>query len=142
MKRLQTAVPCPLCPAGMAKPAVDVHHLRPLNLGGQREGPQIKICASCHDQLHRYEKMLVKGLLRLDSLPVNPPWRQVLTPLMEQHAIFAQTGRADEARRMVSASLSEEELRMAHAVKKAAGFTNIDSMIKGLIRGAYRQLMK
>lgn len=132
---------CPLCPAHNKREAIDLHHIKPLEYNGPADGEQIKICPACHDKIHRLEPRLEKGMYVLEDLPFDPPWQPVMRALMEQKRIFKMTGGvAQDARRRISASLTAEELEMAHTVKQLMGASSIEAMIKALVLGAHRRL--
>ncbi len=55
------------------------HHLVPRSQGG-RFGPQVKLCPTCHRQLHAMfsESTLAKELNSVDSLRANPEFSDYL----------------------------------------------------------------
>lgn len=141
MARPVTPKPCLLCQSDKPSAAVHNHHLREVAFGGDMDGQTVPLCASDHDRVHRLANAIEAGKTSLASLPTYPPWKQVLSVLLQQRAKFRQEGKpAKEARRMVSASLTAEELQMAHVVKKAGGFTSIEAMLRGLIIGAHKKI--
>lgn len=133
--------PCVLCPHDRKNRAVHDHHVEEVSFGGPMDGRTLPLCAGCHDQVHRIANNIERGKLTLDSLPRDPPWYSVLSILLRNRARFRASGAvAVDARRRVTAELSDAELKMAHVVKRAGGFTSIEAMLKGLIIGAYKKI--
>jgi hypothetical protein len=58
---------CWLCPASSKNEAVDSHHLDPVHLGGKKDGPQVMLCPTCHDTLHRESSRIFAGKLPFDQ---------------------------------------------------------------------------
>ena len=134
--------PCFLCPNERKQPGTHGHHLRPLEMGGPQDGQLVRLCPTCHGQVHAYEKQAAKvGSGFVQDLPGDPPWRQVVGILLKQKAEFQERGvPAQDARRRVGASLTDAELKMAHFVKNATGASSLDEMVKTLITSAYKRI--
>lgn len=134
--------PCVLCPNERKQPGTHGHHLRPVEYGGSADGRLLRLCPTCHGQVHAYEKQAAKvGSGFVLDLPSDPPWRQVVGILLKQKAEFQARGvPAQDARRRVGASLTDDELKMAHFVKRATGASSLDEMVKTLIKSAYKKI--
>jgi hypothetical protein len=131
---------CLLCPPGREQRAIESHHLRPLEYGGDKDGEQINICETCHGKVHRIANSVYSGNLELSSIG-NPLWNMAVSMIVEQRKAFdSGEVKAVDARRRITASLSEEELRRAHRVKVDLGYSSLEAMIKGLINNAYDSL--
>lgn len=144
-RRAKPVVFCVLCPPERPQRAQESHHLRELEFGGAESGQTIPLCSSHHTKIHAVANRLDKrgGLAALKISGLPPLWVNVLTPLLDQRRLFHENGGvAPDARRRLTAGLTEEEQKMAHYVKKCIGATSLEQMVKALIRRAYDNIKR
>ena len=120
--------------------AVQDHHLLPLEYGGAKDGPQIKICPHCHLVCH-YEADIFYRTgefselhIRFKKSAVYDRALKVINYIVQQHAQFdAGNKPAEDARRKVGFSVSHDELQLLHAAKRVQGFTSLERFLKGCV---------
>lgn len=125
------------------KRPVESHHVHPLEYGGKKDGLQVPLCADCHNILHKEGEYFYKNgkFYELDStIPYQPNGfgeriRQLIAALVKAKAAYvAGNVDAGEQRRITQISWdSDQELLMAHAVKKAMNFKSLERAIKKLV---------
>lgn len=136
---------CVLCPSDRPQRVQEWHHLRELHYGGAEDGQTIPLCGTHHTKVHAVADRLHKagGLSALQHSGLPPMWISVLMPLLDQRRLFLEGGGvAPDARRRITASLTEEEQDMAHYVKKCMKAPSLEQMIKVLIRRAYDNIKR
>lgn len=122
---------------------VESHHMHPLEYGGKDDGPQVPLCADCHNILHKEGEYYYKNgkFHELDStIPFESGGfgeriRQLIAYLVKAKAAYT-AGHIDagEQRRMTQISWdNDQELLIAHAVKRAMGFKSLERAIKKLV---------
>lgn len=133
---------CFLCPEDRPNRAVDAHHVFPVEYGGDMEGHTIDLCPGCHDKLHRLAVQVFKGVLDLDTVG-NPKWNAAIRAIVESRRKF-ESGevQAVDARRRISVSFSEDELKRMHFAKTDRGFNSAEKFIKWLVEREYTQIAK
>lgn len=127
------------------KPVQD-HHLIPLEYGGPKKGPTIKVCPTCHLTCHYEAEFYAANgeFLQLDVTftngEINRRARKVIDYIVQAKLTHEASGEhAKEARRRVAIALSHEELQMVHALKSVLGFRSLERMIKSFIASAIQE---
>lgn len=130
---------------------LDGHHRAPVEYGGPQDGELVDICKSCHDTIHSEAEYYYKHgkLNNLNSThPANTRTgtnlRILIADIVKTKQLF-QAGEFDsgEQRRMTQISwASDQELLMAHAVKKAMHFKSLERAIKKLVFDKYMDLQR
>ena len=119
---------------------VDGHHIAPLEYGGDRNGKQVKLCKSCHSLAHyEAEYYFTHGkYAEIDntvpeSTSMGARLRKLTNKIIKTKLEFEEGLRSvdHEQRRMSQISWdSQQELDMAHDVKRALNFTSLERAIK------------
>jgi len=122
----------------------DQHHIIPVQYNGPKDGRTVPLCPTCHRLVHREGEYRFKNKeegkhVNRINFPKATYFNRANTLaiyILQSKIRFVQTGqsKADESRNMVQISFSEEELRMAHVLKRDLGFTSLPKMIKYLIQ--------
>lgn len=130
---------------------LDGHHVHPREYGGPDNGRLVNICKNCHDILHSEAEYYYKHgkLHHLDrTIPANTSHglkiRQLVAAVVKAKQMF-EAGEVDsgEQRRMTQISWdSDQELLLAHAVKKSMGFKSLERAIKKLVFDKYMELQR
>lgn len=119
------------------------HHLRPREYGGDEDGAQIALCPTCHDRLHDYFRLWLKGdldvsLFEFDTLP---RWKRAIQLIIDQYKIFQRSGGKLENRGNVGLKLTREEQDMLNFIQAhAPGRPSKPDVIKALIRAKYARI--
>lgn len=130
---------------------LDGHHIFPREYGGPDDGELVNICKSCHDIIHDEAEFYYKnGQLRLlDKIHapdtfIGKNLRILIAKIIKAKQMFeAGEVNSGEQRRMTQISWSsDQELLMAHAVKKAMHFKSLERAIKHLVFEKYRELLQ
>ncbi|QIG74884.1 hypothetical protein EVC12_249 [Rhizobium phage RHph_I42] len=141
-----------VCYACGRKRPVESHHVHPLEYGGKQEGRQELICADCHNILHREGEHYHKhgSFQELDHIiPFNPDptshgyrIRELAGAVIAAKNLFnSGEVNAGEQRLMTQVSWdSQEELLIAHDVKRMMGFKSLPRAIKALVFEKHQQL--
>ena len=123
-----------LCFLCEANPAIDTHHIYPVEHGGADDGPKVDLCKNCHDRIHRLAGEVWAKQIALSSI-ADKNTRQLVTAIHNQHVAFVQNGGvAPDARRRVVAELTPDEQTMLRLIKNHHGFSNQEQVLKALIR--------
>lgn len=129
-----------LCFLCEANPAIDTHHIFPVEHGGADNGPKVDLCKNCHDKVHRLAGEVWSNKLALSAIP-DDNTRKLVTAIHNQHVAFVHNGGvAPDARRRIVAELSEEEQGMIRLIKRHHNFSNIDETLRALIRREAEQI--
>lgn len=119
---------CFLC----ENPAIDTHHLFPVEYGGADDGPKVDLCPNHHDEVHRLANQVWDNKLALTA--ITPPDKQKMVQAIHtQHLRFVQSGEAPDARRRIVAQLTEEEQQNVRLIRNHYGFKSIEQMLKTMI---------
>ena len=139
------------CYACEKKRPVQSHHIHPLEYGGEKDGPQVLICADCHNVLHKEAEYYAKHgkFQELDStIPFEPGKLGERIRILIAHVIQGKAAykagivNAGDQRRMTQISWdNDQELRMAHAVKEQMKFKSLERAIKKLVFDKYLDLL-
>lgn len=128
---------------------VDNHHLHPLEYGGAKDGRQVKLCKTCHSMSHYEAELYAKegryNLFHMDFSPKATRMYLVIQEILKAKLAFTSGDieSADDQRRMSQISWdSEEELAMAHEVKRALGMKALDRAIKQCVYTMYDALKR
>ena len=129
---------------------VESHHLHPLEYGGEKDGQQVLICADCHNVLHKEAEFYFKHgkFQELDfTIPFQPGKigeriRQLIAHVVKAKQLYlAGEINAGEQRRMTQISWdNDQELLIAHEVKRRMRFKSLERAIKALVFEKYQQL--
>lgn len=129
------------------KRPVEGHHQIPLSYGGAEDQPLVDICADCHSIIHKEAEYYHKhGRFQdLDyTIPYEPEGfgeriRILIAKIINaKNAFNAGLMGVSQQRRMTQLSWdSEDELKMAHAVKEAMHFKSLERAIKTLVLEKY-----
>lgn len=147
--------PCFVCTK--ARGLTDEHHILPVEYGGSEDGKTVPLCTACHRGIHREAESRCKGnsvglefRSHLSDLPddkgisANHTFNVLVNYIVEAKSRHVAekglAGKSDTARNMVSASLSEDELRMLHAIKQSLGMTNVSRVLSRLIVEKYVEI--
>lgn len=115
-----------------SNPAVDSHHIFPLEYGGKDKGPKVKLCATCHDEIHRLSSRVLQNKVTINEI-VDSTHSKLVQAIVNQWEVFQVTNNAPEARRRLVAHMSKQELMAAHFIKVRGGFSSLEKMVKMLI---------
>jgi hypothetical protein len=132
---------CALCPPDKAQRSVHSHHLREVAYGGPEDGPQIGLCANCHNDLHDYARQIVAGTLSLSAI-TNERWLKALRILLDQRRIFEDAKRSGQLlanRGTVAVQLDRLEQGQLKELTVHYGVSQKD-LLKALIQTAYRRM--
>lgn len=118
------------------------HHLAPLEYGGAKDGEQVNLCSSCHDEFHRLANFVYIGKMDMSDIN-NVVLAKMLAIYLRQRSAYENGAvSADDARRRIQVGFSREELLAAHFVKSDMGFSSLEKMIKSLVLKEYERLRK
>ncbi len=140
-----------VCHCCTKKRPVEGHHVWPLELGGPDDGPKVNICGDCHSLIHKEADMYFKhGKFQdLDhTIPFEQPdgtgkrIRELIAKIVKAKQLFAAgEGDTGEQRRMTQISWdSDQELLIAHDVKRMMKFKSLERAIKHLVFEKFQQL--
>lgn len=126
----------------------DQHHIIPVEYGGPKSGLTVPLCPTDHRNVHREAESIFKSgepgnYINQKSYPdVGQRNRANFLAhyVLRAKGRFTASGKtkADDARNMAQVSFSNQELAIAHALKKQLGFRSLERMIKFLILDKYK----
>lgn len=132
---------CYCCPL---KEVSDQHHIIPVEYDGPKTGRTVPLCPSCHRHVHREAEHQFKTKTAGKHInTINYPKAEyrkraetLANYVLQAKIRFLQSGKekADGARNMVQLSLTNDELRQVHILKKDLGFTSLPKLLKYLIQ--------
>lgn len=116
-----------------------LHHIHPIQYGGDEEGPQVQICADCHNKVHFMANALTSKKGAKTNLFVNDEDFQRAIPLI-QAIINAKTWFDSQPqsnkprRRMFTLQIGDADFVKLHKRKMDCGFTSLNKFIQALIQ--------
>lgn len=117
-----------LCGACSSVPASEWHHIHPRNLGGADDSPQIHLCGSCHNLVH---KTAFRFRRAEDVVDVN----QVQSILSKYIAkCMGDSAATDDTPRKIVLQIPDRVLRQLHIRKVDAGYKNLQKFLLDKIR--------
>ena len=138
-----------ICWACQKRKPVDSHHLRPLEYAGDANGEQVLLCKSCHSLAH-YEAEYYYKNGQYQELHHTAPketdygqrMRYLTNIIVKTKLKWEDQGRQqNDQRRMSQISWDdEEELAMAHAVKRALKLNSLERAIKFCVYEVHKAL--
>jgi hypothetical protein len=111
---------------------LDSHHVVPLCYGGKKDGLQVRICGTCHKEIHHYEVDQREPPLHLK--------RFVAVVREAKRAFESGLTVAKDSRRQLTAKLSEADEQLLDALAAKFNTRGRPATISVLIRYAARQL--
>lgn len=131
---------------------VQGHHIKPVEYGGPKDGRLVNICADCHNILHREAEVYYKHG-KFQDLDQTIPYvqggfgerlRQLIAEVIIQRQQFdAGLTEISEQRLMTQISWdSDQELLLAHDVKRRMKFKSLARMLKHLVFEQYQRLQE
>lgn len=130
---------------------VDNHHIEPLEYGGDKDGKQVPLCKTCHSTAHYEAEHYYKNgkyFLIDETIPETSEegyrLRRLARKIVATKLKWETTGEEEnDQRRMSQISWdSQEELAMAHEVKRALKFTALDRALKQCVYIVYDGLKR
>lgn len=119
--------------------AAQDHHLLPLEYGGPKDGPTVKLCPSCHLICH-YESsnyFNTGDYDRLEDIFTSAALDRalrVISYILQQRVAFEDAGKpAQDARRTVQLHFTHDELLLLHNLKRLKKFRSLERLIKACV---------
>lgn len=127
--------------------SVQDHHLLPVEYGGPKDGPQVKLCPTCHLTCHYEAEAFYKtgDFLNLhtafqDKATLNRAMG-IIKRILHAKQQFEDSGKpAEDARRRINLSFSHEELLLVHEMKRVLKFRSLERLVKSCISAKLQEM--
>jgi len=130
---------CPICENEFA--SLDSHHIYPLSFGGPQDGPQISLCAGCHQGIHSHAKQASaknnKGknyLVSEDALKRAAFLINAIVTAEQNYKRGIVPDGFDPDIHQVSCWVDRDTLKLLHSAKNILKFNSLDSLMKAAIK--------
>jgi hypothetical protein len=121
----------------------DQHHIIPVEYNGPKKGLTVPLCPTDHRSIHREAENIVKNdeigeFINRRLYPIKEHFDRAkflsdYIVTAKKRFIASGSNKAETARNMMQVSLSSQELKIAHDLKRKLGFNSLTRMVKFLI---------
>lgn len=133
-------ITCPICKQPKAN--LDGHHIYPTGYGGPFDGPLFKLCASCHQDVHRQAETLILGNKTFVMPEINfkradlAENGRLISSIIKAHSNYQQgiipTG-GSLKNHEVHFNLTRQKLDLLHKTKIAVGANSLQSLMEHMV---------
>ena len=112
------------------------HHVIPLHLGGPKDGLQVKLCESCHSNLHLLSNSIYKGRYdRLELFDEQQMYRArpLIQAIVSSKIKIESTGKPPDSIQRLVLELPNALLVKLHKRKADCGYTSLNSFLMDLL---------